>query len=319
MTQGDIVRLRLARETNAAGTSYHDYLYQVQRITKTLAGNIGYECTHFPVDEQGRSLIALAVASATGSGILLNSNRSGLSCDMNSSTDQTVPPETSQEPDTGVTETGKPGNLPWYVGIPGNGNPDGGYPGGPPSPNPDDGLDPPNYPLHQVVGPVPNPEPKTGAGLVPAEGALCGISGRKDVTWYKNGVKIVTQTFINEGNYVTTYESGQAVPGYLNPVEGIIAIGTGNGGDIYTSVTTCNDGTKHGAETPTQAGIYPRTYTFQIKNPTEWEGGNYISYNIPPYYAEYAGTPAIYVYNESGEEFVAAQGPSITELWVIPQ
>ena len=98
--------VRLARQTNAAGVSYHDYLYQVQRISKTLTGQLSYECTHFPVDNQGRSLIALAVANTTGSGIVLSSNRSGLSCDLNSKTDQTVPAETYQAPDTGVTNSG---------------------------------------------------------------------------------------------------------------------------------------------------------------------------------------------------------------------
>ena len=40
--------------------------------------------------------MALAVANATGTGILLTSNRTGVSCDVNSSSDTTVPAETFQ-------------------------------------------------------------------------------------------------------------------------------------------------------------------------------------------------------------------------------
>jgi hypothetical protein len=72
----------------------HDYLYQVERITKTLAGDVSYEATHFPIDDQGRSLIALDVAAAVGTGIILPSGRTGVSCDVNSSSDNTIPAET---------------------------------------------------------------------------------------------------------------------------------------------------------------------------------------------------------------------------------
>jgi hypothetical protein len=51
---------------------------------------------HFPIDSSGRSLVALAVANATGTGILLTSNRTGVSCDVNSSADTSVPAEVYQ-------------------------------------------------------------------------------------------------------------------------------------------------------------------------------------------------------------------------------
>lgn len=99
ISPGDIVRVRLQRNASTFEFGYHDYLYQVERITNTLAGDVTYELTHFPVDDLGRSLIALAVSETTGSGILFTSNRTGLSCDINSSTDDTIPDEEFTLPD----------------------------------------------------------------------------------------------------------------------------------------------------------------------------------------------------------------------------
>lgn len=94
LSPGDIIRVTLDRTATAAAPSQHDYLYQVERISKTLAGDVSYECTHFPVDSQGRSLVALDVAAAQGTGILLSSNKTGVGCDVNSSSNNTIPAET---------------------------------------------------------------------------------------------------------------------------------------------------------------------------------------------------------------------------------
>jgi hypothetical protein len=93
ITAGDIIRVRLARDNTTYANSVHDYLYQVERITKTLAGDVSYEATHFPIDDQGRSLIALDVAAAVGTGSIIPSGRTGVSCDANSSTDGSIPSE----------------------------------------------------------------------------------------------------------------------------------------------------------------------------------------------------------------------------------
>jgi hypothetical protein len=98
VSQGDIIRVRLRRIASSFQPTFHDYLYQVERITKTLAGDVSYECTHFPVDALGRSLVALAVANATGIGINLPSVKSGISCDVNSSTNDTIPTPTWTDP-----------------------------------------------------------------------------------------------------------------------------------------------------------------------------------------------------------------------------
>jgi hypothetical protein len=59
LTQGDIVRVRLRRETAVAALDYHDFLYEIERIEKTASGACIFDLTHFPIDAQGRSLVAL--------------------------------------------------------------------------------------------------------------------------------------------------------------------------------------------------------------------------------------------------------------------
>jgi hypothetical protein len=106
LTQGDIIRVKLARNASGYSLTHHDYLYQVERITKTLAGDVSYECSHFPVDDTGASLVALDVAAATGTGVLLTSNKTGVGCDVNSSTDNTIPAETWSAVDSTVAAGG---------------------------------------------------------------------------------------------------------------------------------------------------------------------------------------------------------------------
>jgi hypothetical protein len=75
-----------------------DYLYQIERITKTAAGDVSMDLVHFPINGSGVSPIALAVAETFGTGIMLTSNRTGVSCDASPSraSDTSVPAETYQ-------------------------------------------------------------------------------------------------------------------------------------------------------------------------------------------------------------------------------
>jgi hypothetical protein len=93
MVDGDIVRVRLDRVTSVGAASVHNYLYEVDRITKSIGGDIQIELTHFPVDSELRSVVALEVDSAVGGGVLLETGKTGVSCDVNSSTDDSVPDE----------------------------------------------------------------------------------------------------------------------------------------------------------------------------------------------------------------------------------
>lgn len=165
--QGSIVRVRLER--NAAGyvSVFHDYLYEVERIRKTLAGDIQYECTHVPVDSENRSLIALDVANATGAGILLTSNLTGLGCDINSAEDDTVPDEEFTEPSADPGDGLTPISM-----ITG-----GGSGASPPSdsPPPDDGGDP------QPLGPMQTPPVPGGPPAVPPEGLCPGAIVKRTI------------------------------------------------------------------------------------------------------------------------------------------
>jgi hypothetical protein len=83
---GSIVRVLLTRLEPGGQPSRFDYLYQVQRIYKNFAGGTQYDCKHFPVNNERQSLTALAVAGAEGTGILLESPKTGVTCDTNTGT-----------------------------------------------------------------------------------------------------------------------------------------------------------------------------------------------------------------------------------------
>jgi hypothetical protein len=110
VTVGDIVRVCLPREATNYQPSAHDFYYQIVRITKTLTGEVTYEAAHFPTNSSGVSLIARDVDTAVGTGIVLTSHRTGISCDVNSSTDNTIPAETYIEPGDGNDPTDATGS-----------------------------------------------------------------------------------------------------------------------------------------------------------------------------------------------------------------
>jgi hypothetical protein len=83
LSVGDLARVRLRRETAVDQVEYHDFLYEIDRIEKTSTGPITYDLTHFPIDSQGRSVVALDVAGATGPGIVLDAGRQNFDCDVN--------------------------------------------------------------------------------------------------------------------------------------------------------------------------------------------------------------------------------------------
>jgi hypothetical protein len=94
LAAGDLVRVRLERVASTGASSVHDYLYEVDRIGKSITGEVQLDLTHFPVDSNLASVVAQEVNAATGSGLLLPTGLSGITCDVNSSTDTSVPAET---------------------------------------------------------------------------------------------------------------------------------------------------------------------------------------------------------------------------------
>tara|TARA_B100001142_G_C14347269_1_gene660556 strand:- start:3997 stop:6444 length:2448 start_codon:yes stop_codon:yes gene_type:complete len=95
---GDIVRVRLKRETSEGEIQYHDKVYEIARIEKTFGSLIKYDLTHFPIDSQGRSIVAQVVDGATGAGNVINVGRSTHDCDTNSSTSTSTVGSTTSSP-----------------------------------------------------------------------------------------------------------------------------------------------------------------------------------------------------------------------------
>lgn len=91
ISAGDIVRLTLSREDSIGSLGTHDFLYEVEQIANSAFGGMTLELTHFPVDDQGRSLVALDVMEAQGSGVTLPTGRAPIDCDANDAGDTTVP------------------------------------------------------------------------------------------------------------------------------------------------------------------------------------------------------------------------------------
>ena len=97
LAAGDLVRVRLDRIASTGANSVHDYLYEVDRIGKSITGEVQLDLTHFPVDAARASVVAQEVNAATGTGLLLPTGLSGITCDVNSSADTSVPAETFTE------------------------------------------------------------------------------------------------------------------------------------------------------------------------------------------------------------------------------
>ena len=92
---GDIVRVRLRRETNAGTIDHHDYLYELERLTKSTTGVIELDLVHFPVDANKKSIVAQAVVAATAVGTVISTSRTDITCHTNTGT--------GNIPDDGVT------------------------------------------------------------------------------------------------------------------------------------------------------------------------------------------------------------------------
>jgi hypothetical protein len=93
LSSGDLVRVRLERVPSTGSSSLHNYLYEVDRIGKSITGEVKLELTHFPVDADLASIVAKEVNVAVGSGILLPTGFAGVTCDINSSSDTSIPAE----------------------------------------------------------------------------------------------------------------------------------------------------------------------------------------------------------------------------------
>jgi hypothetical protein len=184
LTPGDLVRVRLERVASTGASSLHDYLYEVDRIGKSVAGEVRLELTHFPVDANRASVVAQEVNAATGTGILLPTGLSGVTCDINSSSDTSVPADTSLDPS--AWDLPDLGAFDFQLGSFG-----------------EFGLGDPG---------VNNPRDGLGGQGSPSAGAAGNLSYSGDPTAPKNGDEI-TAPVICEGGIVIFYRVDPSVEG----------------------------------------------------------------------------------------------------------
>ena len=151
---GDLVRVRLRRENSSGDVTYHDHMYEIERIDKTMESYLVYDLTHFPIDAQGRSRVAREVAAATGPTGTISIGKGLFDCDVNSDTDSTpvgtdtsVPPNAPPSSDTDYdypqpTDPSNPNYDPDYP-DPSNPSNEKPYPDGGSSSNFPDPIDDP--------------------------------------------------------------------------------------------------------------------------------------------------------------------------------
>ncbi len=195
LAAGDRVRVRLERTPSTGATSVHDYLYEVDRIGKSISGEVRLELTHFPVDDSFASVVAKEVNAAVGAGFVLPTGLSGITCDVNSSSDTSVPPDDSLDPDEwdipddgsfdiDVTEI-DPVDFPGVAGSinSGGGGGDNGSSGNPTNGNPEDSDDNQEIPSTPVPEPISDGDPDNPEVGDTLTAPLVCEGGR--VTWYR--------------------------------------------------------------------------------------------------------------------------------------
>jgi len=147
--EGDVVQIYLRVEADGDTPWFYNYYYQVESVGADFTGEETLSLTHFPVDADGRSLLADAVVNAPTTGIILPSQKTGPSGDVaGRDTDTSVPAGSS----IGTPFT-PPGQPSWPPGVP---------PFTPPEQPP---ANPPAPPPPGMPGrPVPDPPPALPLG-----------------------------------------------------------------------------------------------------------------------------------------------------------
>jgi hypothetical protein len=162
ITLGDIVRVQLRRESTEGQVTLHDYLYEVERINRNISGRVELDLTHFPVNAQGQSILALYVLNTVGSGVDLPTGRGNFECDEPGRGDDEDP-----IPDDPYTPPTPP--VPSYPPLPNPSFPNPSDPYDPAPAPPGGGFPPgtqPTNPPDPIDDPLPNPPPDGGTGPI---------------------------------------------------------------------------------------------------------------------------------------------------------
>ena len=253
LSPGDVIRVKLNRAASGVDAGVLDYLYQIERITETINGDVTYECTHFPADDNLRSMVALDVAAVQPTGIILPGNQSGVSCDLNSSSDTTVPTSTKKAGNSSVGR-GKVSVIPQSSYSGGGYGSTGGIPGGGGVGGGGDGLGDSGVTTLVSSNAAGQPTPVAANSILTAP--VCPNGQTPTYKWYVNGV--YTPNFQGGSNIIAPY--------YMN-----IQVGS-NKLEVYCEVY-CN------------GKLY--TTSKEVSVPTSWPNGNAARY----YYWQAYGTP----------------------------
>lgn len=264
LTVGDIVRVRLLRETNKGERTYHDYAYEINRIEKTFSSFIVYDLTHFPLDSQGRSIVARQVNGSSGAGNTINVGRSAFNDDENSSSSTTTVGTTSggggtNQPSAGdtVVDADEP------LDSDGSASGDSSFPAG--ADNPVDSLDV----TPQIEG-YSGSNAQAGDTLTYAPGCASAL-----IKWYKININTNARTQIASGVGATlTISEALAQEGVRVYAEGYCPTDSGYGPaitsntvDVFQEIANCPGGGASGGQgTHTKVinvgSAYPASFTF---------------------------------------------------------
>ena len=261
---GDLVRVRLRRETTEGEVEYHDKMYEITRIEKPFSATITYDLTHFPIDSQGRSILALEVDAASGAGNVIDVGRTDFTCDENSSSSTTSIGSSSggggTSPGTGDTDFDQPDS----------GYEDSPYPDG--ENNPDDPLDEDLTP--QITGYTGTPTAGDTLTFDP------GCEGYF-TTWYAIDINTGAVTVLGSGYQatlnvqaalqqqgVTVYAEGRCPD--PSSADGLGPIVTSNQVNVFDEIVDCPGGSDSGGQgTFTKVfnvgSAYPATFSFSYQ------------------------------------------------------
>lgn len=214
---GDIVRVQLRRENEPGVVSFHDYLYEVEKINKTQTGVVEFDLMHFPIDSLGRSILALYVAGAEGTGYMYDLGRNEYSCDDPDNVDDDTPVDPTDpgdgnnpdEPDTDVDlpqpgddVTNPPAGAPVFppgttgtTNYPPSGSPTGNNPADPFDTDPNSGI---------AIGGIPEDRPVLPGDTLTSPTYLC--PGYKTEWWICPPAYVANNVGVLEENLAESCE-----------------------------------------------------------------------------------------------------------------
>jgi hypothetical protein len=200
LSVSDIVRVRLRRENVSGDVTFHDHMYKIERIDKGLDSFIIYDLTHFPIDSQARSKVALEVNSAVGPTGTIDNGEGVFDCDVNSPSDTTPAGTTTSVPPDAPSAADTEYSLP----LPSDPTQDGTYPGGINNPaDPIDSDSPTGATISGYTGtPVAGDELTFNPGCPNAK-----------ITWYLVDINTGERTQVSSGvaeTYIVTEAAQQA-------------------------------------------------------------------------------------------------------------